>query len=479
LNKWKKVIIGTFLFAGFVIFTQYEKNAEPAWKVNEKEFTVVKTFNEGIEREYLKFEELEIVNKYGFLQKANKSIQLRDELRTLKFEKIWNIEGRLYMLYSVDLKERDKDERDIPRLTVKKIKLSTKEGKDAVFSASENTGFPGKRDEGFVYKHRLYRSMMVIPMIVNHDQMDWNILIQANRFELQDVEISTLKGSKSIKNIPFKVSSENLYTKVLESSPINKTFTYGNNKIAEIKSYDVLLYDRRLSLDISNEDEDLVAFSGYTNNQKDRFTWDIIGTEAKGYYLPSVEDYLENDDGEKTITFHSSMHKNAKSYSWTIHKEDINRFNKNMEQTFIKNEEILNQNKMKVIYEGFSKFNGEPAIQFSVLSESISNRLRLNPESIYGRNEIPEEYKRLFHQNLLTITNESNEQFSNYEMHMDETETKTTYYINFFKEDRNGSTRDYLPIPEERITITLSDLVYSKPLPTEVTIKYKVPKLKK
>ncbi|MFD1357737.1 hypothetical protein ACFQ4X_07445 [Fictibacillus halophilus] len=134
---------------------------------------------------------------------------------------------------------------------------------------------------------------------------------------------------------------------------------------------------------------------------------------------------------------------------------------------------------MKVIYEGFSKFNGEPAIQFSVLSESISNRLRLNPESIYGRNEIPEEYNRLFHQNLLTITNESNEQFSNYEMHMDETETKTTYYINFFKEDRNGSTRNYVPIPEERLTITLSDLVYSKPLPTEVTIKYKVPKLKK
>jgi hypothetical protein len=480
LKKWRKVIIGTALFTGFALYTQYEKNAEPVWKVNDKEFTVVNTFQEGMKREYIKFNELEVVDNYDLLQEVNKTIQLKEEYRTLKIEKIWNLQGRLYFLYSVDLKERDKDESDVPRFIVKKMKLSAKDGKESVFPASENTGDPGTRDEGFVYKHRLYRSMMVVPVIVDNEQMDWELLTYANRIELQEVEITDKDGSNPLKNIAFKVSSENIFLKVLESSPIDKQFTYGNNKKADIQSYDVLLYDRRFSLSIPNDDNDVVGFLGYKNTPSESFVMDIIGTESQGYYMPFYDDLSQPDNGniEKSITLHSSLHKNDQSYILTIPKEDIERFNKNADQPLIRNVQIFKQNNLKIIYEGLSTFNGGPAIKISVISNTYDRKyINLVPES-YGDDKIPQEYARSFQKNLLTITNEKKEKLRNFNMFNEESDAKLTFYINFNKEDQHEGAFKPIPIPEENLTITLSDLVHSEPLSSPVTIKYKVPDMK-
>jgi hypothetical protein len=482
LKKWRKVIIGTALFAGFALYTQYEKNAEPVWKVNAKEFTVVNTLQEGMKREYIKFDELEVVDNYDFLQEVNKTIQLKEEYRTLKIEKIWNLQGRLYFLYSVDLKERDKDETDVPRITVKKMKLSAKNGNESVFTASENSGNPGTRDEGFVYKHRLYRSMMAVPVIVDNEQMDWELLTYANRIELQEVAISDKEGSKPLKNIAFKVSSENIFLKVLESSPINKQFTYGNSKKADIKSYEVLLYDRRFSLSIPDDDNELTGFLGYKNNPSESFVMDIIGTESQGYYIPFYEDLsqLDNANIEKSITIHSSLHKNDRSYMWTIPKEDIQRFNKNADRPLIKNEEIVNQNNLKIIYEGLSTFNGGPTIKISVISSNNNDSKYINlvPENYYGYDKIPEEYTRSYQKNLLTITNEKKEKLGNFNMFNEESDSKHTFYINFHKEDQNEGPINPISIPEENLTITLSDLVHPEPLSSPVIIKYKVPEMK-
>jgi hypothetical protein len=46
LNKWKKAIIGVALIASFTLYVQNEKTAEPVWKVNGKEFTVVNTLKD-------------------------------------------------------------------------------------------------------------------------------------------------------------------------------------------------------------------------------------------------------------------------------------------------------------------------------------------------------------------------------------------------------------------------------------------------
>jgi hypothetical protein len=483
LNKWKKAIIGVALIAGFTLYVQNEKTAEPVWKVNGKKFTVVNTLKDGMKREYIKYDELEIVDNYGFLQKSNKTIQLNDELRTLKFEKIWNMQGRLYILYSVDLKERDKDESDIPRITVKKMEISAKDGKEIIFDASEDSGVPGTRDEGFVFKHRLYRSMMIVPMVLNSDQIDWDFMSNINRIELQEIELSDKEGSKPLKNIAFKVSSENIYEKVLESSSINNKFTYKDKKEAEISSYDVLLYEHRFSLSIPKGDNDLVGFLGYKSNQSETFVMDIIGTESKGYYIPFYEDLSQPSAAskEKSFTLQSSIHKNDQTYTWIVPKEDITRFNRNINQPVVKNEEIVNTNNMKIVYEGLTKYNERPTIKISIKTSNHNDRnfIRLIPESYYGNEKIPEEYVRSFQKNLLTITNEKNEKLGNFDMFIDETNSKSTFYINFYKEEINEGATNNIPIPEENLTFTISDLAYSEPLSSPVIIKYKVPVIKK
>lgn len=483
MNKWKKAIIGVALIAGFTLYVQNEKTAEPVWKVNAKEFTLVNSLQEGMKREYIKFDELEVVDNYDFLQKANKTVQLNDELRTLKFEKIWNMQGRLYILYSVDLKERDKDESDIPRITVKKMEISAKDGKEKIFDASEDTGVPGTRDEGFVFKHRLYRSIMIVPMAENSDQMDWEFLSNTNRIELQEIELSDKEGSKPLKNIAFKVSSENIYEKVLESSSVNYKFTYKDKNEAEIRSYDVLLYEHRFSLSIPKEDKDLVGFIGYLNNQSEPFVMNIIGTESKGYYIPFYEDFPQpgTSSKEKSITLQSSIHKDDQSYTWTVPKEDITRFNRNIDQPIVKNDEIVNTNNMKIVYEGLTKYNERPTIKISVISSNNNDRnfIRLIPESYYGTEKIPEEYLRYFQKNLLTVKNEKNEKLGNFDMFIDETDSKSTFYINFYNEDINEGATNNIPIPEENLTFTISDLAYSEPLSSPVIIKYKVPEIKK
>jgi hypothetical protein len=481
--KWKKVWIGAFLFAGFVFYTQYEKNAEPAWKVNEKEFTVVDTLKEGMKREYRKYENLEMVDYYGLLTELNKSVPLKEEYRILHIEKIWNIEGRLYFLYSVDLKERDKNERDVPRISVKKIKLSANSGKEMVFSASENHGNPGTRDEGFVYKHKLYRSMMVMPIINNYKEIDWKLFKDINRIELQKLEVSDKEGVAPIENIAFKVSSENLYFKVLDSSSINKKFTYGDNKTAKLKSYDVLLYDRRFSLILHEDDNDLVGFSGYLNDENRTYSWDVVGTKELGYFLPLYEEPIEKNNlqTERSVTFLSSIHKNNQSYSWTIPKEDISNFNNQIEKPFIKKEEIVDMDNMKIIYEGLTKFNGGATIKISIIPNSNLDRNNFNlfAESYYGSNTIPEEYERSYKRNLITITNDMKEKFGNFDILNEASDSKLIYYITFYKEDINDGPRNLIPIPEENLTITISDLLYSKPLSSSVTFKYKVPVMKK
>ncbi|MFG6495205.1 hypothetical protein P8610_07600 [Fictibacillus sp. UD] len=478
MQTLKKVLIGTALIGGFAIYTQYEKTAEPAWSVNAEQFTVVKSLHEGMKREYTKFEELEMVDQYGFLKDANKTVALEEAYRTLTIDKIWNLEGRLYFLYSVDVKERDKDEYDVPRLSVKNMLFKTKEGKEIVLRAGENMGSPGSRDEGFVYKHRLYRSMMLIPGPIEDEEIDWSILGQTNTIQLKDLAISYKNvGSKAINDISLKVTSDNPYTKVLKSEAINQTIPY-DNQYVKIKSIDALLYEQRLSLEIPKNADDLIGFSVASDNSPQTQTLGIIGTPSTGFYMPLYEmPFLESVKNEKSITFNSSVHKDNRSFSWKIPKEDIQTFLTNKDQPVVKNEVIANLNETKVIYEGLTLFEGIPRIMLSVTTASKHSDDRgFIPERYYNGDKVPEEYVRQFKNNLISIEDEMKAKIINFDIHRSYTEDKRTYYITFLHEEdiKNGEWNPIM-IPQQDLTLTLSNLTYEKPLSKPVTIKYKNP----
>ncbi|KZE66029.1 hypothetical protein AWM68_06520 [Fictibacillus phosphorivorans] len=476
----KKVLIGSALIGGFAIYTQYEKNAEPAWSVNTKEFTVVNTIQEGMKREYVKFEELEMVDEFGFLKDANKTVALEEAYRTLKIEKIWYLEGRLYFLYSVDVKERDKDEYDVPRLSVKNMLFKSNEGKELVLRAGENMGDTGSRDEGFVYKHRLYRSMMLIPGPIENEEIDWSILGKANTIQLKDVAISNkTAGSKALKDISLKVTSDNPYVKVLKSEAINQTISFDDQKV-KIKSIDALLYEQRILLDIPKNADDLIGFSATSDNFFSQTqTLGIIGTPSTGFYMPIYEmQDLDSKKKEQSITFHSSVHKDNRFFSWKVPKEDIQSFLTNKDQPIVKNEVIMNMNETKIIYEGLTLFEGIPRIIFSVkaASNKSSDERGFIPESYFNGDEVQEEYVRHYKNNLISIEGEKKEKIRNFDIHSSESDDKKMYYITFLNEEdlKNGEWNPIM-IPQQELTINISNLTYEKPLPKPVTINYKNP----
>jgi hypothetical protein len=478
LNKWKKLVVGAILLGGFIFYTQFAKSAEPAWKVNEKQFHVVDSFNEGMEKEYTKFEELRVVDHYKLLQKINKTIPLEKELRTLTIERVWNLEGSLYILYSVDLKERDKNAQDVPRLLVKNIQLSDEKDEEFSFQASDNL----TADSGFVFKHRLYRSMFLVPNPEKLERDDWSIFKNADHFELQNLQVFNRDGFDKINNIGFKVSPVNIFEKVLESSPIHKKFTYDDSKKAEINAYEVLLYGQRFSVDIPREDKDIIGFSGWIDQPGNPFSWDLVGTREKGYSLPMFNDLSEqkNSKKKKAITIDASLYKDKRSYSWTIPKEDIVIMNSHPDEEIVRNEPITTDNNYTFIYEGLRLYNGKPSIQISAMKNKKVNYSidGLLPDSYFAENGVKEEYERSYKKNILHVFNSNNKAMKNFDLFNTEDDLKTQYFISFFKEDINDGALNTINIPEEPLTISITDLVYSKPLHNPVTITYKIPKMK-
>ncbi|MDR7072298.1 hypothetical protein [Fictibacillus barbaricus] len=476
--KWKKLAVGGILLGGFIFYTQFAKSAEPAWKVNEKQFHVVDSFNEGMEKEYTKFEELRVVDRYKLVKKINKTIPLEKELRTLTIERVWNLEGRLYILYSVDLKERDKNAQDVPRLLVKNMQLSNEKDEEFSFQASDNF----TADSGFVFKHRLYRSMFLVPNPEKLERDDWSILTDADHFELQNLQVFNRDGFDKIKNIGFKVSSENILEKVLESSPIHKQFTYDGNKKAEINAYEILLYSRQFAVNIPRDDKDLIGFSGWIDQPGTPFSWDLVGTPEKGFSLPTFEEQLEqkNSKKKKAITIDATLYKDKRSYSWTIPKEDIVKMNSNPDEEIVRNEPIKTDNNYTFIYEGLRIYNGKPSIQISAMKKEKGNHMTdgLLPGSYFADNGVKEEYERSFKKNILHVFNSHNKALKNFDLFNTEDDLKTQYFITFFKEEINNGALNTINIPEETLTISISDLVYSKLLPNPVTITYKIPKMK-
>ncbi|ANC77009.1 hypothetical protein ABE65_009415 [Fictibacillus phosphorivorans] len=476
----KKLLIGSVLIGGFVVYTQYEKSAEPTWKVNAEQFSVVKSLKDGMKREYNKFAELELMDKYGFLKNVNKTFTLKDSYRTLKIEKLWNMNGRMYVLYSVDVKERDKDEYNIPRLSVKNIQFQTKEGEELVLKAGEEMAHPGTRDEGFVYKHRLYRSMMLMPSMFDSSENDWSIVSNATVVRLQDLTISSKdKGVDSIQDIALTMPAEDPYTKVLKSKPIDQTITYEDNKKVKIKSIDALLYEQRLRVEIPN-DEDLIGFASKNITLHDRptRTYGILGTKKNGYYIPiyDMPDEMEGKKKEKILTFTSSVHKDPRSFSWTIPKKDIHTFLTNKNQPVLKNQEIVRMNDTVISYEGITLFEESPRIKLSLTTDTDQqlNHLRLIPDHYYNDTEVTDDYKRVYKNNIISISDEKKTRIKNFELHHSEEENKSTYHITFYNKEEieNGEMRPIL-IPESDLTITLSNLSYLMPLKNPVDIPFK------
>lgn len=477
-SKWGKIIIGAVLLIGFVIFTQYEKNAEPTWKVNTENFTVLDTWEELMDFEKMKYNEIKFANHFNLFKDSNISIPISNEHRTLRIEKTWNNGFQLYVLYSVDLKERDKDEGDVPRLNIEKVKLSSKQSKEFLGTAEI---YPGETSsKGYVYKHRLYSSMMIHPEFTNavYTQEDWEEVMKSNRFELNDITMSSKKGVTYLKPIAFQIEPAQIkgLPKAIASTPINQTLQINNGDEINLKNMEFYQIGSRIMLD-KKIDKDLVSLIGEVNinDRKHTVEYEIESINEsedfiQGFSLMSeLFNSEESDEGSFSITH--SVHRTKNEYSFPVPKIDIEKYNANQGEGVRKNEIVVNGNDIKVVYEGlyWDDANNQGGIKFSL--ETLTKQDSIQDFFIYPRPSYhfsPQSYEDRYAKNLVTVKDSSGKPLEEFDITQIYQNEKSSFLIYFY----NG-------LPVDDLSVTLSNLTHIEPLKQKIVVPLKLPSAKK
>ncbi|MFD1357738.1 hypothetical protein ACFQ4X_07450 [Fictibacillus halophilus] len=476
-TKWGKIIIGAVLLIGFVIFTQYEKNAEPAWKVNTENFTVLDSWEELMNFEKMKYNDLKFVDHFNLFKNSDISVPLSNEHRTLRIEKTWNNGFQLYVLYSVDLKERDKDEGDVPSLNVEKIKLTSKQSKDFLGIAEL---YPGETSsEGYVFKHRLYRSMMIHPEFNNavNSQEDWEEVMKSNRFELNDITMNSKKGVTNLKPIAFQVEPAQIVglPKAIESIPVNQTLLVNNGDEIRLKNMEFYQIGSRIMLD-KKVDKDLVSLLGEVNvnDRKHTIEYEIESINEAEDYIQAyslMSELLNSDQSDKgTFSITHSVHRSKNDYSFSVPKIDLEKYNANQAEGVRKNELVVNENDVKVVYEGlyWDNANNQGGIKFSL--ETLPKQDSLEEEFLYPRPSyhFGEGNMDRYVRNIVAVKNSAGKQLEDYDIAKIFNDGKSSFLIYFY----NG-------LPAEDLSVSLSNLTHIEPLKNKVVVPLKLPPAKK
>jgi hypothetical protein len=474
-TKWKKFFIGLVIIIAFITYTQFQKSAEPAWEVNTENFQVADSWNDLMKWEELKFQDLKFVNHFHLLKDSKIIIPIPNEQRELKIEKTWYYANQLYILYSVDLLERDKNLDDIPKLFVDKIKLSSNNG-DSFETPAESYNGEISLD-GYVYKHRVYRSVILRSNFENvNEEADWEKIIKSNRLEFTKLSLYSKKGTIKLDPISFKVTPVNVNEepKIIRSEPINKKFLLSNNKEIKIGKLQFYQMGSRLSV-VQQDDPTLISLVGNfkkyfrdSDEEVNSFEYQISRDgegrnfiEAYGIIYDLIS--LEKKEKAELIISHS-IHKTNSSHDFSVSKEDINKFKANSNEDVIRNTMIFNENGITGEYNGLmlDPETKKPVIKFKITTISKAFDYLIYPRPKYKFKEIGSEENNLT--NLVSIKNRNGKEYEDFEIHETFNQDEQAFLIYF----NSG-------LPTEDLTVTLSNLVSFEPLKKPVVIPLKIP----
>ncbi|MED1865708.1 hypothetical protein P4V41_19800 [Fictibacillus nanhaiensis] len=471
-TKRNKIIIGILLLVGFVIYTQFEKSAEPTWKVNDENFVLMKDWEELMDMEKSKFSDLKFADRFKLLKNSQISIPLANNQRKFQVERTYNFGQQLYILYSVDLVERDKVEGDIPRMSFNQVEITSKKGKTFHFPIDiyEGEGSIG----GVVHKHKLYRSMMIH---IQYDNIEtdeaWKEVFSSEKVKLLNPTFTSNKGKTKIDNLTFTVKPHNVFEAppVLATATIDKSLVLFNDKKIHLEKFEVYQMGSRIKLN-SKIDKNLVSLFGTIENGQSNYTLhtDITENEDSDYYMETysaLDELLNmNKSDPLKLSFTHSIHRTDKSYAFSVSKQDLEQFASNPEKDIKKNEVIADDTDFKVVYRGIENdvSNNEKGIRFSIESkvENVGHDEYLYFQPNYNENRTQNEER--FMNNLVTIKNSSGETLQNFDV-MQTYDSEQSGFLLFFHEG----------LPKDNITITFSKLTQVYPLKEKVVVPLKLP----
>ncbi|MFC7370693.1 hypothetical protein ACFQPF_03280 [Fictibacillus iocasae] len=477
MKNWQKAMAGLLLLGGFTGYTQYQKSAEPVWKVNEEEFSVVKSLDEVKNSETFQYPPVLLANYFNLLQKGPEALQLPGDRRNVKIENYWFVDTSLYLLYSVNLKKTDKNERYVPELSVKEMTYILPDGTEEEFISSWLNEEHSSSE--YVYKHRLYRSILLTPQINNVEAVKWEQLVQAKKVKLDGLTMSSKKGERTLDSITLKLNVFNSQ-QVLGSSPVDEKITFPGSGNLNADRLDITYYEPFLRLS-GVPVKQLVGFGGGLQNSQhpEDEIFEVQGPDEKGLYIPlhfyDMAQAMTSTEQSQNLTFDRVFFRTDESLTWKVTASEIAAFNKKNEMT---NENQLVGTKAGItVYKKGFFYDGadQKLITFNLShknEEMDVTSYHVMRDNVGGQSEsgdpiLTVNEERML-KNVISIKNSKGEKVENFEVYP---VGNGTYGISFIIDEKQE-------LPEEDLTITLSHIVGTEKLPKEVRMQLEFPKRK-
>jgi hypothetical protein len=468
-SKWQKLIIGAVLLVGFVGYFQYKKTADPDWKVDKENFQVVNSWNELMKMEESKNQDLRFVNHFNLLKDSNIVIPIPNEQRELRIEKTWDYSNQMYVLYSLDLLERDTNMSDLPELYVDEIKLSNNDG-DSFVTAADN--FNGESSSnGYVYKHRLYRSVIVSSNFETvYTESDWKKIMSSNRIEFTKFSLSSKNGTIKLNPISFTITPAKINDKpkpIATTEVKTKLNLYNGQQIA-IKNLEFYQIGSRLTLE-ETIDPHLISLIGLKQIGDKEYPAEFQITQNNGnFYIEtstSSNDLVSEENNNTKLLITHSIHKTNRSHDFFVSKEDIKKIIDNPSQDIVKSKVIFNEHGVMATFQGLTldEQTKKPVIKFTMATPEFKEFDNMvYPRESYRFKEVSMDEN--FNTNLVTINNQNGKIYENFDIQS--TSNQERAFLIYFN---NG-------LPKENLTIRLSNLTGIEPLKKVVEIPLKVPR---
>ncbi|RZT15526.1 hypothetical protein EV282_3730 [Fictibacillus sp. BK138] len=467
MGKTKKLFIGISLFIGFILYTKYEETMGSTMRIDPEMFEVVESWDDLAEAESSLFPDLKFPLSFDLFEDSNITIPLEGKQRVLKIEKRWGDGTRFCLIYSVDIKRRDKDEQSVPSLSADTVRLTLDDGQEIDIPAVvENSP-----SEGFVLKNRLYRSMIITPEI-EIEKFDAQPLLDkikaSSRIELKGVTMAYGSENKHIQQLAFKLhpNKPGSLPDTIGKYSMDKELSLQTGNQVRLQQLEVFETGARIKTD-QKLDSDIIGFIGEINEKNvSTPTYYRVFEDEKGTtYLEnnSILHHLLNIEGTEdrvSFTFTHVVKKSKNAYSFSVLGDDIETMYQ-QNKDVLKEELVTNEHGNRLFYKGLVSADGVKQgtikLQLEKEDDLLGSYSMLQPSSNEeGTNHMNDK---------ITIQDRSGKYIEDFIIVHDVEEGKEMKTIHF----ANG-------IPEGDLKITVSNLTYIEPLkiPVENPLEWNI-----
>jgi hypothetical protein len=320
----------------------YFQKQEAMVKVDPEKFTIVDSEKELVDKFAPHIEGYKLATEYDLVKEFDKEYPIIELNRTLRIEKAWYMMDRLFVVYSFDLKNGDKDPKDIPSLTVKNLTFNTSDGgteKLAARNGEYNRGGFNDIEKGFVLNNRIYKGQVLFAN-ETYEKL-FQKLMDGEEIETIVLNNLTLKEEQpngneiAMKDIALDLNFNFLESQILDEIAIDKEVKLVNGDRIKLTKFQLGIYNNAVyfSADTSNKsirnfDVD-VAFPSdmeLSEEMKDYFsrsfhiTYDQEGKRL--LYIPGFEEIPEYI----TLNFKAAEYTGTEIIEFTITEQELKSF---------------------------------------------------------------------------------------------------------------------------------------------------------